>query len=455
MNNLFYLKKILYNNKLLIYNILGAFIVKGLGLVLSVFSLPLYMNFFPDNKILGVWFTIVTILNWILSFDLGIGNGLRNNLTKALAKDDLICARIIISSSYVLIGLFTILVSCLFILSSDFLDWNKILNISETKINSIELTYCINIVVVGVLISFFLRLINAILYALQYSTANNLISFLTQFLIVSFLFLVSPRENLIENLRMLSMFYTFATILPLLIATLLVFYTTRLKKCIPNLRFFDFKTSEAVLSLGSKFLIGQILYMIMTLTNELFISKYYGPEYCVDYQIYYKIFFVILSLYQLALTPLWSAVTKAYTEKKYKWLIGLRNILYFSTSILIIVQLAFIPFMQQVLDLWLRDRSIDININYALAFLAFSIINIWISNNAIFNAGLGALNVTIICNFIAVIIKVLGIVLLSHYFDSWIFVVIITCIAYLPYCVFVPVKNNKILAKLNNCANQN
>ena len=76
------------NNKGIVTNVVAAFGIKGLGMIVNMLSMPLYIDYFNDNMVLGLWFTILTVVNWILSFDVGIGNGLRNHLTKALAEKD-------------------------------------------------------------------------------------------------------------------------------------------------------------------------------------------------------------------------------------------------------------------------------------------------------------------------------------------------------------------------------
>ena len=74
------------NDKNVIVNILGAFVIRGLGLFLSLFSMPAYIRFFNNDITLGLWFTVLSVLNWILNFDLGIGNGLRNYVSKFYAE---------------------------------------------------------------------------------------------------------------------------------------------------------------------------------------------------------------------------------------------------------------------------------------------------------------------------------------------------------------------------------
>ena len=45
-------------------------------------------------------------MNWIFTFDLGIGHGLRNKLTEALSAEDLGKASALVSTAYVLITAF-------------------------------------------------------------------------------------------------------------------------------------------------------------------------------------------------------------------------------------------------------------------------------------------------------------------------------------------------------------
>ena len=139
-------------NKIVIKNVVGAFLVKGGALVLSLFTMPAYMRFFNNEEVLGLWFTVLSLLTWILNFDLGIGNGLRNHLTKSLTENNREESKKLISSSYISIGIiclfFLFLGSFIFI----FINWNKMFNIDETIIESkymlisIEITYyCTNV----------------------------------------------------------------------------------------------------------------------------------------------------------------------------------------------------------------------------------------------------------------------------------------------------------------------
>ena len=61
-----------------IRNIFNSVIIKGGGIVVGLLTTPAYMNYFENHEILGVWFTILSVISWMLNFDLGIGKDVAN-----------------------------------------------------------------------------------------------------------------------------------------------------------------------------------------------------------------------------------------------------------------------------------------------------------------------------------------------------------------------------------------
>ena len=53
------LKHLSDNDKIIYKNIIGAFLVKGGALFVSLFTLPAYIKFFNNDEVLGLWYTIL------------------------------------------------------------------------------------------------------------------------------------------------------------------------------------------------------------------------------------------------------------------------------------------------------------------------------------------------------------------------------------------------------------
>ena len=90
-----------FKSNVLFRNIGGTFAIKGASVVVQLLSVPAYISYFGDDGLLGVWYTLIAALNWILIFDFGVGNGLRNNLSKALAAKDFENAKRLVSTAYI------------------------------------------------------------------------------------------------------------------------------------------------------------------------------------------------------------------------------------------------------------------------------------------------------------------------------------------------------------------
>ena len=161
------------DNKNLFSNIISAFVIKGVSLCISVFSMPLYMKYFDNNTALGLWYTLLSIISWILICDLGLGNGLRNKLTKALVEKDTVLCKKLISSTYAILSIFIIFVLVIGIIVIPQIDLNDFFNVSSQIVSKIALQYSLMILFVGICCSFVLKVINSIIYALQKSSLNN------------------------------------------------------------------------------------------------------------------------------------------------------------------------------------------------------------------------------------------------------------------------------------------
>lgn len=430
--------KTIKNNKGIVANIVAAFGIKGLGMVVNMLAMPLYIDYFDNNIVLGLWFTILTVVNWILSFDVGVGNGLRNHLTKALTSKNYEEGKRLCSSAFVSLGAITVLLSAIVFTLTPIVDWNNMFNISADVVSSDIVSRCVYITLIGIIVSFFLHIVRGILFALQLASIVNLLHLLTSIFLVAYLYLVPNYSTVESKLHSLSVAYAIIINIPYLLTMIFVFCCTEMKHCWPKIKYVSKSSIKAVLGLGITFFICQIMYMIITVTNEWFISKFFSPEYCVDYQIYFRLFSLVGSLIMLAMSPLWSAITKAYAQKRYQWIIKLQKVLNLIAIGCIAFECIFVMLLQPIINLWLGDRAIEVNYLTAFYFLLYGVIMIWVAIQSTVAAGLGSLKVQIRSYLFAATFKIITIVIVAQYTDDWSIVILATALGLLPYCIYQP-----------------
>lgn len=423
------------DEKNLIINILMAFAIKGASLLLSLFSMPLYIKYFNNDAVLGIWYTILSLISWINICDLGLGNGLRNRLTEVLSLGDFDKAKKYISSTYVAL---TIIILPVFLIISGlicFANLNSFFNISADIINKKTLLATLLILFFGIAIHFILKVVSNVIYAIQKSFINNLIALCTSILPLFYIGIFNGQETE-SNLIHLSIVHVVAINLPLLIATVVVFRSKLLKECTPTIKSFDWKTAKGMLGFGLQFFLAQSFFMFLISTNEIFITKIFSPDDVVEYSIYYRLFTAIGSLFMLALTPMWSKVTKDLTERKYNKIKTTNKVLYAISSVAMIVQLLMLPFLQGIINLWLQKEAIKVDSLVAVAFAIYGglyIFNVVLTTVA---NGMGDLKSQIVFYGIGAILKIPAILVLKMLFDSWVVVIIFNAIILLVFCCY-------------------
>jgi len=421
-------------DKVVIKNIVAAFVIKGGALLISFFSLPAYIRYFDNNEVLGVWYTILSVLTWILAFDFGIGNGLRNKLVGALVRNDKTEVKQNVSSAYFVIGGIVLLVTSLGSIVSPYINWNSVFNISETLVSPATMLFMVTCVFFTIMLQFFLRLISFVLYALQKSALNNLMALITSVTQLMFV-LLFPYVNTETNIKVLSVVYLLCVNVPLFIATIIIF-ATKLKGCYPSFKFLNKSAAKSILQLGGVFFWNQIMYMLITGTNSILITKFIGPGSVVDYQIYYRLFLVSGMLFMLALTPMWSAITKAFEEKDGAWINKYFKLLNRLVMMVILCEFLIVPFLQILVNIWLGENTISINYINAMIFALFGSVFIYVSVLSTFACGMGKMKLQAIFFTIGVGVKFILIYIGFTLYNNWIIIVLSDIIILLPYCLF-------------------
>lgn len=443
------------NSKNIIVNIVFSFVVKGSSLIVSLLIMPIFMKYFGDEIMLGVWFTLLSVLNWILYFDFGIGNGLRNKLVEAIVKRDYYNVKSYISSAYIILTGIAVITLAVFLILSRYISWNSIFNVTEGEFSSKKLLLAVNIVFISISLQFIFKLITSILYALQKAFIPNILFLLTNIIII---ISVTTAINLgIKNdIVLLSWIYLFAVNMPLLIATVYIF-SKSLLKCKPNYKYFNRVYAKDILRMGMTFFCLQIMAMILFNTNDFLISKFISPVKVVEYQIYNRIFSLLGAIVTIATTPIWSAVTKAQSEKNYIWIRKLNNILLAVGLLGIVIEFSIIPVTQYGFDFWLGEKTIQVNYMNSFIFALSGGIFLWFSTITCIANGSGKLKIQLIFVTIGAIANIPIAYILTRLTNSYTSIVIANIISIMPYCIIQPIWFSKYINKMikqQNCLSE-
>lgn len=449
--------KINENEKLIYKNVFFSFLIKGGALVISFLTTPVFLSYFNEDKlVVGVWYTLLSVLSWVMTFDFGIANGMRNKLTEAFSKKDNDAAKKVISSGFFSVLVLTLLFAVVCFVGIQFIDLNSVFNISVDVISQNVLKNVIIIVLSAILMKFFLMVISSIFYALHLSFVNNvlgLISSVLQFLFV----LLIHFENKEDALLYVSIAFLVTSNLPVIIAAIILF-VKKLRNCTPSLNYITKDGVKNVVGVGTIFFTCQIFFMILNNTNEFVISKLYGPENTTDYSFYYKLFNLLASIVTLACTPIWSVVTKAMTENDYTWLKSLFKKLKYIAILATLAQFAMIPFLQFIVNIWLGKGVLQINYLTAVGFAFYSSIIIYIGILSVIVSGLLRMKLQTIYYGIAVVIKFAIIFLTASLVKNWDFIIWCTALVLLPYLIIQQIDLDKYFNRkikennlLNNC----
>lgn len=428
------MKKLNENEKIIAKNVLAAFVVKGGSLIISMLSTPLFVRFFSEDKeILGIWYTLLSILTWFMTFDLGIGNGIRNRLVTAFADKNHVEAKKIVSSGIFSNVAVTIVLTAIGLLLLNILDLNQVLNISSETISGDVLRSSALVVFVAIMLRFLLSVVSAVFYAIQKSFVNNLLTLVSSVLQLLFvlLFKIDDPE---KALFYLSVGYLVTSNLPSIIAGIIVF-SSSLRQCSPSIRFVDKQHIHGVMGVGSVFFACQIMYMLMMNTNEVIISNLFSPEYTTDYTFYFKITSLISTVLTLAMTPIWSVVTKAIAEKNYAWTKKLYGFLKLIGLGAVALEFLLIPFLQTIMDIWLGDNSIAVNYGTALAFACFGSVFIYTGILSTVVCGMARMRIQTISYSVAMVVRFILIFIFAQHGGNWDVVVWSTVLVLLPYCI--------------------
>lgn len=380
-------------------NIIVMVLLRAVSMIISFLYVPLLLNTLESDAY-AIWITLTSIISWIVMFDVGIGNGLRNKLSEAVAQNNIREAQSYVSTAYFSILIIGIALLLFIFLSINWIDWSQVLNAKEYSKGKIDLL--VIIVCSGFILNFILGLINSVLLALKLPALSSLTGCIGQ-LISYLLVLMSVKVFKQYDLLDLCSLISYIPVVVLLVFTIF-FFRGKYRFLSPSLDGFDKNKFKSIFSIGLNFFWLQIVTIILFQVNNFIIIHTAGPLAVVKYNIAYKYFYIIVTIYILICTPFWSGSTHAFIRGNLKWIKNTNNKLIGIGCVFIGIGILMLFFAKTIYKVWIGDSCPPIPTMTNILMLLYCIFMILYAGNGYIINGIGKLRLqSIITTILAII----------------------------------------------------
>ena len=369
-------------------------IIKCLSIIIGVLSVRLFIAYLGQSDY-GLWIAISTLSSWAAIGDLGIGNGLKNELSKAYAEKNMVKQQKLISSSFVSLFYFSVIVFFILSILAEILISINVFSPSDRLVFYITNFFtCFNLV-----LGIFTMI--AHVYQMNYICMGfQLLGNLATFMIIYCFY----------RLRFNIPLIVFALVFELFIVMPNVFIYILLKKkvgiCQKHFDWKEARNNRRILSLGVKFFILQLCGIVLYSTDNVIIKALFGNENVTKYDVITKIYNSFDSIFSIVLVNLWTAVSYKSSLNDYRWIKDKIRKVLFIWCIYSLFVILFSIVINNVMKIWLGENAVKYD---ALTIIIFSLFAIWGAFGSIFvnvSNGLSLLKVQLIICIVETVLNI-------------------------------------------------
>ena len=334
-----------------------------LSSLISLLTLPLCVRYLGPERF-GVWATVTTTAVWINILDLGIGNTLTNQISRAFALDDKRAAlRYFTNAIFLTTGVATVAgigLAAVF----PAINWSRLFN---TRGNLPEVTHTIAMAVTLTLVGLPCNLSSKLLAGYQQlhrysyaSVAGALGS------------LLGLGVGILLHVRMPTLYLLSAGCI--VAANFFLLLCTVLDKpwLLPRTSALDRHIMKELCASGSAFLVIQIAAVVVFSSDNLVVSHYLGPAEVTPYNVTWRLAGIAAMFQTLMFPAVWPAYAEAYAAGDLHWIRHTFTAIMRGVAALNIVWAAvLVLFGRQLIRLWAGSAAIPgIALLWAMALWA-------------------------------------------------------------------------------------
>jgi len=377
-------------SKTVFRNVFFSFFIKGINIAVNFLTIPLVLTFLNTTQY-GVWLTLTAILGWFALFDLGFGNGLRNHLTVAVAKQDFKEGKIYVSTTYAALSVIFGSLIVIFLVIHPYINWVSVFNAPQSMAGDIN--YAVMFAICFLFVQFVVRLINTVLLSFQRAAMADFTNSLVQVCVLLGLYLVKILH--ISSLASVAIVYSAVPVIVFLTVSFILFYK-KYAALSPSFYAIKFTHVKSLLNLGLNFFVIQIAALILYASDNFIIAQLFAPAQVTVYNIAFKYFSIVSILFTIVLSPFWSMTTQALVEGDWNWIkSSIKKLQYLWAGLLIcgVIQFAV---ANPIYKLWTLGKVIVPLQLSGLMFVYFMVTN-WSSIYSNFLNGVGKVKLQLYC----------------------------------------------------------
>lgn len=321
--------------------------LKPVSAILSLVYTPILLEYLGDEKY-GLWATILSVITWISFFDVGIGNGLRNLLSRLVSEKKEIEAKKAVSTAYIVLSTIATILFAFLAFMSFSADWYYIFS------TSIPLKLVLLITFLFICVNFVLALSNTILYALHKAEFVSVRSCLVQ--AANIICLLVVRKFSKENLTVIAILFGSTSAFFYIEASASIFKKHLYLR--PSTHYFDKKMIKEISGVGIKFFIIQVMGLLLFTVDNMLITHFFGSTKATPFSITNKVFNTIYSAFMAFAVPYWSRTTVAYNQGDLRWIKkSIKKVLAVGMGFIACYFIMAVLF-EPVINIWLK-RNLD------------------------------------------------------------------------------------------------
>lgn len=406
-------------------NIIISFCIKIWSALVQLLMVPLTLHCLGVYEN-GLWLTISSLLIWIDNLDIGLANGLRNKLAVHLALGEKIEAQKTVSSTFYMLVLLFIPIIFLINIWIFCVDTYQFFNVDSDIVNNLNVILHVSAILVCT--TFIFKFIGNFYMALQLPAINNALNTLGQ--TIALLGVVVLYVTGIHSLLCVALINTISPLIVYVVAYPITFYKKYPDLC-PHISMVSKSSMKSLATTGIKFFVLQIAGVVLFMSTNILISRFFSPELVTPYQIAYRYFMVLQLIFVIICAPYWTATTDAYKKNDFEWIKKSNKLLDKMMTSLFIIAFFMVIFARPIYAIWIGDAN-AVSLPMTVIVAVYVMILVASMRYSYILNGFGTLRLQLIMTIIAAVLYIPLATLVCSYKNNLNYLLYVMCAVNVP-----------------------